>query len=543
MKKLLLLFLLLLPLPSSLFPLPSYLLPSHAQRHNDNGMGDVDVEMLRKLQIAQLAITQLYVDSVDQNKLVEDAINGILEKLDPHSAYSNAEDTKKLNEPLEGNFEGVGISYNILEDTVIVVSTISKGPCEKVGILAGDRIVSVDDSIIAGKGITRDTVLKILRGPKDTKVNLGVLRPGNKDLIYFNVKRDKIPVNTLGAAYMIAPRIGYIQLDRFGATSGDEVKEAIKTLKKEGMEALIFDLENNGGGYLGAASEIASQFLKKGDLVVYTEGRAAPKQVFRAEGGGLFTEGPLVILVNESSASAAEIVSGAIQDNDRGTIIGRRTFGKGLVQRPIDLPDGSMIRLTVSHYYTPSGRCIQKPYEKGKKEEYSQDLNNRYNHGELTCIDSIHLDSTKVYRTLRRERIVYGGGGVMPDVFVPLDTTHYTKFYQALRRLNLFNSVTLRYIDHERKTLKKTYKRFDDFLTDYEVPQTLIDEVIAEAEKKDARPKDDDELQETLPDIRFILKALIAYDIWDRNEYFRIINTRSDSVKKALEFLQQSLSK
>lgn len=510
-----------------------------AAQRRAGGLDESTIAQLQKLQMAQVAITQLYVDTVNIEKTTEDAINGMLEKLDPHSSYTNAEDTKKLNEPLEGNFEGIGISYNILEDTVIVIQTISKGPCEKAGIMAGDRIISVDDSIIAGIKITRDNVLKLLRGPKGTKVRLGILRSGNKDLIYFDIKRDKIPVNTLGAAYMITPTIGYIELDRFGATSGQEVKDAIERLKKEGMTSLIFDLENNGGGYLGAASEIASQFLEKGDLVVYTEGRAAPHQVFHAEGGGLFTEGPLVILVNESTASAAEIVSGAVQDNDRGTIVGRRTFGKGLVQRPIDLPDGSMIRLTVSHYFTPSGRCIQKPYEKGKKDDYTQDLNNRYTHGELTSIDSVHLDSTKVYRTLRRDRIVYGGGGIMPDVFVPLDTTTYSKYYMALRRLNLFNSATLKYIDGERATLKKKYKRFETFQQEFTVPESLVERIIAEAEEKDVRPADDAELQATLPDVRFILKALIAYDLWDRNEYFRIINDRSDTVKKALEILRQ----
>lgn len=534
MKKLLLLFLLLLPLTSSL-------LPSQAQRRGNDGLDGIDVEMVRKLQIAQLAITQLYVDSVDQKKLVEDAINGILEKLDPHSAYSDAEATKKLNEPLEGNFEGIGVQFNMLEDTLVVIQTISKGPSEKAGIVAGDRIVTVDDEPIAGVKMERDSIMRKLRGPKDTKVRLGILRRGNNDLIYFTVKRDKIPVNTLGAAYMITPTVGYIELDRFGATSGTEVRDAIRDLQKKGMKALILDLQTNGGGYLGAAFEVANQFLAKGDLVVYTEGRTSQRQIFTAEGGGLFQEGPLVVLVDETTASAAEIVSGAVQDHDRGTIIGRRTFGKGLVQRPIDLPDGSMIRLTVSHYYTPSGRCIQKPYVKGQKEEYQHDLDDRYKHGELTCIDSIHLDSTKVYRTLKRERIVYGGGGIMPDVFVPLDTTTYSKYYLALRRLNLFNSVSLKYIDRERKALKKHYKDFDTFLNTYEVPQTVVDEIIAEAEKKDIRPKDDEELQQTLPDIRFILKALVAYDVWDRNEYFRIINQRSDIVKAALKYLEDEV--
>ena len=512
------------------------ILPAQAQRHND--YDEVDFEMIKKLQIAQYAITQLYVDSVDQQKLVEDAINGMLEKLDPHSAYSNAEETRKFNEPLEGNFEGIGIQFNVLEDTVVVIQTISKGPSEKAGLLPGDRLVTCDGITIAGVKMTRDSIMHKLRGPKGSKVVLGILRRGNSGLVEYTIKRDKIPVNTLGAAYMITPTVGYIELDRFGATSGTEVKDAIADLKKLGMTSLILDLQNNGGGYLGAAVEVASQFLPKDALVVYTEGRNVRRQTMNAEGGGLFLDGPLVILVDESTASAAEIVSGAVQDHDRGTIIGRRTFGKGLVQRPVDLPDGSMIRLTVSHYYTPTGRCIQKPYVKGQKEDYQNDLNDRYKHGELTSLDSIHLDSTKVYRTLRDERIVYGGGGIMPDIFVPLDTTTFSKFYIDVRRLGLFNTVSLKYIDRERKAIKKQYKQFDDFLSDYTVPQTLIDQLIAEAEEKGVKPKDDEELQKTLPDFQFILKALVAYDVWDRNEYFRIINDRSDTVKAALRYLE-----
>ena len=510
-----------------------------AQMRHDDPLQGIDVDMVKKLQIAQLAITQLYVDSVDQKKLVEDAINGILEKLDPHSSYSDTQQTKKLNEPLEGNFEGIGVQFNVLEDTLVVIQTISKGPSEKAGIMAGDRFITCDGVTIAGVKMERDSIMRMLRGPKGTKVKLGVLRRGNADLIEFTIKRDKIPVNTLGASYMLTPTTGYIELDRFGATSGTEVKEAIGKLKKEGMKNLVLDLTANGGGYLGAAFEVAGQFLEEGDLVVYTEGRTAPRQVFNAEGGGLFTEGKLAILVSEYSASAAEIVAGAIQDHDRGMIVGRRTFGKGLVQRPIDLPDGSMIRLTVSHYYTPSGRCIQKPYVKGERDEYSQDLEKRYTHGELTCADSIHLDSTKVYRTLREGRTVYGGGGIMPDVFVPLDTTTYTKYYSALRRLGLFNSVSLKYIDRERKRLRADYKDFDTFLKEYEVPQRVIDDIVSQAEEKGVKPADDAELQATLPDVRFMLKALVAYDIWDRNEYFRIINEKSDIVKKAVSLLEE----
>ena len=354
------------------------LLPATAQRRRV--LEQPDPDLMRKLTIAQLAITQLYVDSVDQKKLVENAINGMLSKLDPHSAYSNPEETRRMNEPLEGNFEGIGVQFNMLEDTLVVIQAIAKGPSQKAGITNGDRIVSVDGRPIAGVKLERDSIMKLLRGPKGTKVSLGIVRPSVNGVLTFVVTRDKIPMNTLDAAYMIAPGVGYIRLDRFGATSGKEVREAIARLQKQGMKDLLFDLESNGGGYLGAAVEVASQFLNPKDLVVYTEGRATPKQVFEAQSGGLFRKGRLIVLVDEFSASAAEIVTGAVQDHDRALVVGRRTFGKGLVQRPIDLPDGSMIRLTTSHYFTPSGRCIQKPYVPGQKEDYSQDLEKRFKH-------------------------------------------------------------------------------------------------------------------------------------------------------------------
>ena len=311
---------------------------------------DIDVNQLRKLQMVHVAVTELYVDTVNQGKLTEAAIRGILNSLDPHSSYSDAKETKAINEPLQGNFEGIGVQFNMLEDTLVVIQTIRKGPSEKVGILAGDRIVKVNDQIIAGVKMERDSIMRVLRGPKGTVVKLGIIRRGVPDMIWFNVTRDKIPMNTLDAAYIIRPGVGYIHLDRFGATSGAEVKEAIEKLKGQGMKDLIFDLESNGGGYLGAAVEVANQFLNAGDLIVYTEGRATPKEQLKAEGGGLFRKGKLIVLVDEFTASAAEIVSGAVQDYDRGTIVGRRTFGKGLVQRPIPLLDGSMIRLTVAHY-------------------------------------------------------------------------------------------------------------------------------------------------------------------------------------------------
>ena len=495
------------------------------------------VEQVRKVQMAQLAISSLYVDSVDQKKLAEDAIRGMLDKLDPHSTYSNAEETKKLTEPLNGNFEGIGVQFNLLDDTLVVIQPTSKGPSEKAGILAGDRIVSVDGDPIAGVKMSRDSIMHRLRGPKGTKVRLGVVRRGVNDPIFFNVVRDKIPLNTIDASYIVAPGIGYIRIESFGATTGKELHEAIAKLKKQGMRDLILDLEQNGGGYLGAASEVAGEFLERGKLVVYTEGRAADRQTLSVEGEGSFLDGRLVVMVDEYTASAAEIVSGAVQDHDRGTIVGRRTFGKGLVQRPIPLPDGSLIRLTTAHYYTPSGRCIQKPYEKGAKDDYAADIAQRLQRGELTCIDSIRLDSTQTFYTLERHRAVYGGGGIMPDVFVPLDTTTYTKYYQALRRNNLFNEHVLKYIDANRRTLQRQYKKSDDFIDRFEVPAALTDTIIAAAKAKKIEPADDAELQASLPDMRFTLKSLILYDLWDRNDYFRFVNRRSDVLKAALREL------
>ena len=513
---------------------------SVVQLHAQNPYNDIDIDQVKKLQMAQLAIASLYVDSVDQQKLVEDAINGILSKLDPHSSYTNAKETKKLNEPLTGNFEGIGVSFNMVKDTLLVLQVISKGPCEKAGVLAGDRIIAVNGITIAGVKMERDSIMQNLRGPKGTIANLEVVRRGVPEVLHFKIVRDKIPVYTVDAAYMVDATTGYIHLDSFGATSGREVHDKIQLLQQQGMKDLIFDLSVNGGGYLNAAQEVASEFLPEGSMVVYTEGRVAPRQVLRADAGGLMTKkGRVVILVDEYTASAAEIVSGAVQDHDRGTIIGRRTFGKGLVQRPIDLPDGSMIRLTVSHYYTPSGRCILKPYVKGEKEEYNRDLEERYTRGELTCLDSIHLDSTKVYKTLVRNRTVYGGGGIMPDIFVPIDTTVYTPMYRGLRRYNLINEYTLRYVDEHRKELKREYATFDDYLARYEVPASLTDSIIAEAKRKKVEPKDDKELQETLDDLRFALKATIAYDLWERNEYFRLVNERNDLYKRALLYLKE----
>lgn len=521
-------------LPILLICLFASLLPATAQITLDFSKDSP----IRKLQIAEMAINNLYVDSVDEKKLVEDAIRGMLEKLDPHSSYSNPEEVKALTEPLQGNFEGIGVQFNMVDDTLLVIQPVSKGPSEKVGIMAGDRIVSVNDTAIAGVKMSREEIMRRLRGPKGTKVNLGIVRRGVAETLKFTVKRDKIPVKSVDAVYMIRPGIGYIRIGNFGATTYDEFMQGLQQLKSQGMTDLVLDLQDNGGGYLEAAVKIANEFLERKDLIVYMEGRQAPRADYNAQGNGSMRQGRVFVLVNEFTASAAEIVSGAIQDHDRGTIIGRRTFGKGLVQRPIPLPDNSMIRLTIAHYYTPSGRCIQKPYTKGDREDYALDFEKRLKHGELTNRDSIHFaDSLKFY-TLKKHRPVYGGGGIMPDVFVPLDTLQYTKFHRQLVLKGIVINTDLRYIDNHRDQLKSLFPTFESFRDGFQVPQQLVDDVLKEGEKQNVKPKDDDELQKTLPYLKTQLKALIARDLFDMSEYFQIINETSDIVNKAIELTQ-----
>lgn len=520
----------------SILTLCLVLLPAIAQTKKEQEELDM---ALRKLATAHMAIKAIYIDTTNTADLTDEAIKAMLAKLDPHSSYSNADETKKFTEPLNSNFEGIGVQFNILNDTLVVIQTVNKGPSEKAGILAGDRIVGVNDTAIAGVNMPREQIMKRLRGPKGTIANLDVVRRGVKETLHFRVVRDKIPLHSVDAAYMIRPGIGMIRVSNFAITTHEEVREAIKKLKEQGMTSLILDLQQNGGGYLEAANGVASEFLNKNDLVVYTDGRAVPKQYLRAIGNGLFTEGKLAILVDEYTASAAEIVSGAVQDHDRGIIVGRRTFGKGLVQRPIDLPDGSMIRLTVSHYYTPAGRCIQKPYEKGKKADYDEDVMNRYNNGELMHVDSIHfVDSLKCY-TLKEKRVVYGGGGIMPDHFIPLDTTVYTRYYRELSRKNIVINSYLTYFDKHRKQFTSKYKKdFQKYCDTFEVPQEIIDTIFSEGIKMNVKPADDLEKERTVKCLKRIIKALIARDIWDMSEYFAIVNEESDIVQKAIELLQ-----
>jgi len=506
---------------------------THAQFRINSG----DDSPIRKLQFAEIAISNLYVDSVDEKKLVEDAIRGMLDKLDPHSSYMTPKEVKDANEPLNGNFEGIGVQFNMIEDTLLVIQPVTNGPSEKVGIIAGDRIVSVNDSAIAGVKMSKEEIMKRLRGPKGTKVKLGVIRQGIKDRLTFTVVRDKIPVKSVDAVYMIRPQIGYIRIGNFGATTHQEFLEGLKTLRDQGMQHLILDLQENGGGYLKAAVDIANEFLQRNDLIVYTVGRKVPRTEYKADGGGVMRDGKVVVLVDSYTASAAEIVTGAIQDQDRGIVVGRRTFGKGLVQRPLDMPDGSMIRLTIAHYYTPSGRCIQKPYTKGDNRDYAMDVINRLKSGELTNADSIHFADSLKFETLKEHRTVYGGGGIMPDEYIPLDTTVYTRFHRELTAKSIVLQHNLRYVDNHRKQLKKTWTSFDAFKQNFQVPQSLVDAILKDGEKQNIKPKDQAELEKTLPHLRLQLKALIARDIWDMSEYYSIFNEENEMVKRALEVM------
>ena len=524
-------------------------------------------EAIRKLQMAEFAIANLYVDSVDENKLVEEAIIKMLAQLDPHSTYNDAEEVKKMNEPLQGNFEGIGVQFQMIEDTLLVVQPVSNGPSEKVGILAGDRIIAVNDSAIAGVKMSTEEIMSRLRGAKGSEVKLTIVRRGVNEPLYFTVKRDKIPILSLDASYMIQPQTGYIRINRFGATTPEEFLKALKQLQKKGMKDLILDLQGNGGGYLNAAIDLANEFLQQKDLIVYTEGRAARRSNFYAKGNGNFKDGRLivlvdeysasaserrlVVLVDETSASASEIVTGAIQDWDRGVIVGRRTFGKGLVQRPIDLPDGSMIRLTIARYYTPSGRCIQKPYDKtanldGKLngedtlEKYNQELIDRFNHGELMHADSIHFPDSLKYQTKKLARTVYGGGGIMPDFFVPIDTTQYSDYHRNLVAKGVVIKTTMKFIEDHRKELQNKYKKFETFNNKFEISDEVLANMQTLADKEKIK-FDEKQYQQSLPLIKTQLKALIARDLWDMNEYFQIMNTTNNSVIQALKVLNEGM--
>ncbi len=490
----------------------------------------------RKLLIAQSAIQNLYVDKLNEDKLVEDAIEALLKKLDPHSNYMNVQEVKEMNEPLQGNFDGIGIQFNMHNDTLFVVQTISGGPSEKVGIMAGDRIIRVNDTLIAGVKMKNTDIMKRLKGKKGTIVNVKVMRNGGEQLIDFRIVRDKIPIFSLDASYMVDKTIGYIRINRFSATTYDEFMKALTNLQKQGLKSLILDLEDNGGGYLNAAISMADELLKKDQMIVYTEGEHQPKDENFATDKGIFHEGKLVVMIDEGSASASEIVTGAVQDWDRAVVVGRRSFGKGLVQRPIPLPDGSMIRLTVARYYTPAGRCIQRPYEDGK-EKYHKELIDRYNKGEMIHADSIHFpDSLKTFTKINK-RVVYGGGGIMPDYFVPIDTSRYTNYHRDIVAKGVLNSFCINYIDKNRAQLKARFTTFDKYEKDFVVTDQMLADLVAQAEKEKVKPQPE-QLEKAKPLIVNQIKSIICRDIFDLNSFFKLTNSNNKTYLKAIEILR-----
>lgn len=505
---------------------------SHAQM-GAGGKGDLQ---LYKLQLAAQMISAYYVDSVDRTDLVEDAIKGMLEDLDPHSTYISRKDVEKMNEPLKGNFEGIGVQFNILNDTLMVVNPIPGGPSEAVGVMAGDRIVSVNDELVAGIGITNQMVFDRLRGKKGTKVLIKVKRSSLPELIEFEITRDKIPIYSLDASYMVNNSTGYIKLNRFGATTYDEFMKALSELQKSGMSSLILDLQGNGGGYLNAAIKIADEFIEKGNVIVYTKGLNSARQVFNASRNGNFEKGHLVVLIDEASASASEIVTGAIQDWDRGLVIGRRSFGKGLVQRPLNLPDGSEMRLTSSRYYTPTGRLIQKSYEGGRA-KYREDLINRYNNGELSSEDSIHFPQSQKYVTLKYGRTVYGGGGIMPDKFIPLDTTEYSKYHRNIVAKGVMNKVVLSYVDHNRDNSVLQYESFEKFDKDFIVTEEMMSALV-DLGRSMGVIFNQEEYNRSVNAMRAQYKALVARDIFKTSAFYRVINRRDNAFVKAVKILE-----
>jgi len=491
-------------------------------------------------------VKENYVDTVDIQNLVDIAIVEVLKELDPHSVYISPKDVERTNERLRGNFEGIGVTYNILNDTVYIIKPTVGGPSEALGIRAGDRIVEVEGKNIAGVGINTEGVRSLLLGSKGTKVTVGVKRKGVTNTLYFTIMRDKIPIYSVDAAYMVNEETGYIKINSFAGTTSEEFKDAFDKLKKAGMRNLMLDLQDNGGGYMSTAEELADEFLDENKLIVFTEGEHNPREERGAFRTGCFEKGRLVLLIDEGSASASEIVSGAIQDWDRGVIVGRRSFGKGLVQKGYSMRDNSIIRLTIARYYTPTGRSIQKPYSKDLT-DYRDDINKRYKHGELTNKDSISFPDSLKYYTLQNKRLVYGGGGIMPDVFVPLDTTSASTFYSAVVRGGYINTFILIYLDENREMINEKFAYFDDFYQNFQISDDFLNdllEYLISEKAKSGTPIEEAKIEQykkdiiaSKEDLARIAKAILARDIWSDSEYFQIINNDNDIFRKAVEVI------
>lgn len=500
------------------------------------GQGDMSAqEAAQKFGTLMRYVDQLYVDSVSVQDLTELAIVKMLEDLDPHSVYFSAEELKEADEPLNGNFEGIGVQFNIFKDTIMVVSPISGGPSERLGIRSGDRIVEVDGENAAGIGITNRDVMKLLKGPKGTVVQVGIKRDGESELLEFDIVRDKIPIYSIDAVHMVDDKIGYIKVSRFAKTTMDEFREAILTLQDQGMKDLILDLQGNGGGMLRTAIDMSDELLSGDKLLVYTEGRAFEREDTFAEYKGLFEKGRLVVLIDEASASASEIVSGAVQDWDRGLVMGRRSFGKGLVQRPMRLPDGSAVRLTVQKYYTPSGRCIQKPYDDGV-EAYRKEKFERYERGELLSLDSLDLPDSLMYKTRLQEREVYGGGGILPDIFVPLDTTFNSATFSRILRKGLCSKYALEQVDADRASWEKRHNDEDDFVARLAFSEEEMAEFKAFVEKEGVEI-DEAEWARSLPAIQLRLKAFYGRNIYESKTFYRVIGGLNEALQEAVRVL------
>lgn len=477
-----------------------------------------------------------YVDEVNTDELVETAISKMLEDLDPHSVYIPAEELELAKSQLEGEFEGIGIEFNIFKDTIYVVAPLSGGPSEEIGLLSGDKIVEVDGKNVAGIGVDNQTVFKLLRGPKGSNVEVGVKRKGKDEILHFNITRDKIPQESIDVSYMVDNEVGYIKISRFAATTYDEFKRALIGLKDKGMKKLIIDLQGNPGGYMDRAINIVDELLAGNKLIVYTEGKQPRyNSEARAYKEGLFENQPVIVLLDEGSASASEIVAGALQDNDRALIVGRRSFGKGLVQMPIPLDDGSELRLTISRYYTPSGRSIQKPY--GEGDEYGMDLLNRYKHGELFNPDSIHFNDSLKFQTAKG-RIVYGGGGIMPDFFVPLDTTDISVDYlRKLTNSNVFREYTLEYYEEHKGELEKM--SFDNYYKNFQVSDKMLSKLVKLGESAGV-PYKETEFKQSKDIIKNRVKALIARSVWGNEGAYPVFNETNDIFQQALKLFDKA---
>jgi carboxyl-terminal processing protease len=529
-------FYIYLPIVFALVLILGIFIGSTFVRRNDAAFTSEGSNSYSKLDQILRYVQDQYVDTIRTKDLMDKTIVSLLASLDPHSSYMTAEELTASNEPLQGNFEGIGVEFNIVDDTIRVISAIPGGPSEAVGVMAGDKIIKVDGKNVAGVKITNKQVMDHLKGKGGTKVKVSMMRRGKRNLMDFTITRGTIPIYSIDVAYMLNSKVGYIKVSRFGATTYDEYMQAYEKLQSQGMQQLVVDLRGNGGGFLNTAVDIADEFLKDGKEIVYTIGKARPRKDYKATQKGSFENGKLVVLIDDGSASASEILAGALQDNDRATIVGRRSFGKGLVQEQSEFTDGSAIRLTIARYYTPTGRCIQKSYSDGL-DAYYEEENNRYANGELENADSIKINDSIKYIT-PAGKVVYGGGGIIPDVFVALDTTGRTLYLSEALFTGTVNDFAFEYSDRHREELK-AYKTFEKFNSSFSITPAILEEFVAYAEKNKVK-RNDKELKASEAILKNQLKALIARNIWNGDGFYKVLQAQDNMIKKAVELLDKT---